>query len=264
MSTDDAVWHDYHADEGVCVEPKDGVYDNGGSPANTGEQESWTGYVDVEAYSSEQILSLVEIAPAPGKGRCMYTRRAYEPGEIIIIEKPLFAITPDSNSNIWDTLMTLHQEQPLHLPPLWHHAALVSILEGNEEKLEIMKGKWVLDNDPPVSEDVYRILEVTCAEHRDGSFVYHNGTVICPNLYQFLLQVWPLNAFAHSTHPQGLVIYDKISYLAHSCDSSATWNHYGEDIFVLRARRKLQIGDELTISYIGEADLLAPTPSKWD
>ncbi|GFE54250.1 apical complex lysine methyltransferase, putative [Babesia ovis] len=219
----------------------------------------WAELPHLEPYSSEKILSLVEVAPAPGKGRCMYTRNGYEPGELILVEQPLFVITPGSNEDLWKTLNRLNEQQPLQLSPLWHQAALVTILTGTEEKIAIMKGKWVLDNDPPVTDEVYRILEATCVAQPDGSFVYSNRVVVDPKLYQFLLQVWPLNAFGHSTDPNGLVIYDKISFLAHSCDATACWHHYGQDLFVLRSRKKLQPGDELTISYLGEPDLLAPT-----
>ncbi|CDR94559.1 SET AND MYND DOMAIN CONTAINING protein, putative [Babesia bigemina] len=214
---------------------------------------------EIEPYSDERIMSLVEIAPAPGKGRCMYVRNAYEPGGLILVEKPLFVIVPDNNIELWNTINSLHERQLLQLSPLWHHAALITIITGTKEQLEIMRGKWVLDPDPPVSEDVYRILEATCVAQADGSFVYSNQVVVDPKLYQFLLQVWPLNAFGHSTDPNGLVIYNKISFLAHSCDATACWHHLGDDYFILRARRRLRPGDELTISYLGESDLLCPT-----
>ncbi|GBE60264.1 apical complex lysine methyltransferase [Babesia ovata] len=231
-------------------------------------QEAADGYVeavaepmveDIEPFSDDKIMSLVEIAPAPGKGRCMYVRNGYEPGGLILIEKPLFVIVPNDNIEIWNTINSLHEKQPLLLSPLWHHAALITIMTGTKEKLEVMRGKWVLDPDPPVSEDVYRILEATCVAQADGTFVYSNQVVVDPKFYQFLLQVWPLNAFGHTTDPNGLVLYNKISFLAHSCDATACWHHVGDDYFVLRARRRLRPGDELTISYLGEPDLLAPT-----
>lgn len=216
-------------------------------------------YGEIQPYSNEQIMSVVEVAPTPGKGNCMYVRHAYEPGELILVERPLFVIVPDNDRELWAKLNSLNEQHPLQLSPIWHQAAFLTIVTGTAEQIEIMKGKWVLDQNPPVTEDVYRILESTCIGQPNGEFVYSNGVVVDPKLYQFLLQVWPLNAFGHSSDPNGLVIYNKISYLAHSCDASACWHHHGEDLFTLRSRRKLKPGDELTISYLGEGDLLAPT-----
>ncbi|ORM39484.1 Acyl-CoA-binding domain-containing protein 6 [Babesia sp. Xinjiang] len=245
--------------EGVQASCVDECDNSGGTAVTQVEDVTWANMPNIEPYSNEKILSLVEIAPAPGKGRCMFSKNGYEPGELILIERPLFVIVPDSNPDLWKTLNTLNEQQTLQLSPLWHQAALVTILTGTKEKLDIMQNKWVLDRDPPVSDDVYRILDATCVTQADGSYMYSNQVVIDPKLYQFLLQVWPLNAFGHSTDPNGLVIYDKISYLAHSCDATACWHHYGEDLFILRSRRRLNPGDELTISYLGEPDLLAPT-----
>ncbi|GIX62660.1 apical complex lysine methyltransferase [Babesia caballi] len=215
--------------------------------------------LEIEPYSPEKIMSLVEIAPAPGKGRCMFVRHSYEPGGLILVERPLFVILPDSNRELWTVLTCLNERKAFQLSPLWHQAAMVTILTGTKEKLDIMRGKWVLDRNPQVSEDVYRILEATCVSRPDGTFVYSTGVIVDPKFYQFLLQVWPLNAFGHSSDPNGLVIYNKISYLAHSCDATACWHHFGDDYFMLRSRRRLRPGDELTISYLGESDLLSPT-----
>lgn len=216
-------------------------------------------YQEIKPYTEEEIMKVIEVAVAPGKGKCMYIRHAYEPGGLILVESPLFVIVPDTDKELWNTLTSLNEAQPLMLSPLWHQAALLTIVTGTPEKIEIMKDKWVLDRNPPICEDVYRILEATCVVKPSGEFVYSNGVVVDPQLYQFFLQVWPLNAFGHSNDPNGLVIYNKISYLAHSCDASACWHHYGDDLFMLRSRRKLLPGDELTISYLGESDLLSPT-----
>ncbi|KAK2195787.1 bifunctional Tetratricopeptide-like helical domain superfamily/SET domain superfamily/SET domain [Babesia duncani] len=215
--------------------------------------------VVLEPYSRSHIFNNVEIAEVTGKGRCLFARNGFEPGDIIIVEAPLFSIVPSSNQSIWDVLTGIHELTPLSLPPLWHQAAILSIIDGTEEKHEILKKKWVIDKNPEVSEDVFRVLQAICNCDESGRYIYKDTIEIDQKLYQYFLQVWQLNAFGHSTDADGLVIYDAISNMAHSCDASCSWHHYGDDCFILRARRKLYPGDEITISYLGESDLFAPT-----
>ncbi|BAM39244.1 uncharacterized protein TOT_010000703 [Theileria orientalis strain Shintoku] len=223
---------------------------------------------NLATFSKKTIDSVVEVSEVPGKGRCLFVRKEFEPGSLIFAESPLFMILPSSRPDLWEKLTSLNQESAFTLPPLWHKAALLSIIEGTDESNKIMANKWVerkfgsiyyrlVDPNQEVSADVYRVLGSICTIV-DGNY-YYNGVQISPEVYQLYLQVWPLNAFGRSSDPDGLVIYDKISYLAHSCNPSCCWHHTDDENFVLRARKKLIPGDEITISYLGESDLLSPT-----
>ncbi|XP_954031.1 uncharacterized protein TA06820 [Theileria annulata] len=238
-----------------CSSPEKVSEDEGCSPRDESETPKYSS--EVTCFTKENIDSLVRVSEVPGKGRCLFVRKAFDPGELIFAESPLFMIDPTSNQELWDELNKLNEESPFVLPPLWHKAALFSILEGNEESNSILENKWVENRNQEVSADVLRVLNSICTIE-DGEF-YYDGVVIKPEVYQLYLQVWPLNAFGRTSEPDGLVIYDKISYVAHSCNPSCCWHHTENDEFVLRARKKLVPGDEITISYLGETDLLSPT-----
>lgn len=53
----------------------------------------------------------------------------------------------------------------------------------------------------------------------------------------------------------GYSTYFMSSFMSHSCYPNAVW-HYAEDDFVLRAREKIETDEEITVSYLGEDNLL--------
>ncbi|CAD7929953.1 unnamed protein product [Amoebophrya sp. A25] len=86
-----------------------------------------------------------------------------------------------------------------------------------------------------------------------------------PNSYEFtqdlifkLVGAWRYNSFGHHTE-EGLVLYNRISMCAHSCDPNCCWTYGEGDSFVLRARRFVAAGEEITISYLQDDDLLKST-----
>jgi len=76
--------------------------------------------------------------------------------------------------------------------------------------------------------------------------------------FQRLVSAWRYNSFGHHKE-DGLVLYNRISMCAHSCDPTCCWSYGDEDAFVLRSRIALGKGDELTISYLQDEDLLKST-----
>ncbi|SCM20861.1 SET domain protein, putative [Plasmodium chabaudi adami] len=212
----------------------------------------------LEIYTKEQIDNEVEIAQIKGKGRCMFTRKELNPGNIIFIEKPLLIIIPSLNETLWEILNNLNNEQPFELPLRWHYAALCTMTMLNDDDFNACIDKWIPEPDKDPDDDVYNVLDKVCeikTTKSGGKYYYYKNKLIDPNIYDRIIQVWHYNAFGHHTDSEGLVLYNRISMLAHSCNSTACW-HYGEnDSFVLRARVKLNVGDELTISYLGDDDL---------
>lgn len=55
------------------------------------------------------------------------------------------------------------------------------------------------------------------------------------------------------------MLYNRISMCSHSCDPTCCWSYGEADAFVLRSRIALKKGDELTISYLQDEDLLKST-----
>lgn len=88
------------------------------------------------------ILKHVQVHPLSGKGNCMFTRRHVAAGDVIFVEAPLFVILPDMYKELWEVLTAIHAEQPLELAPIWHLAALASLIFGGIEKRKKMLLKW--------------------------------------------------------------------------------------------------------------------------
>lgn len=205
----------------------------------------------LEPNSREEIERKVYVKQTREKGRCLYSRTNLKPGDIIFIEKPVMVAVPSLDRLLWKELSRLHAESPMELPPIWHLAALCSLTKLKPVKRDIVGDKWIPDPGKTASDDVHRVLEAT-------------GVKVDPDTYECFLQAWRFNSFGHHTESDGLVLYDRISMMAHNCNSSACW-HYGEgDTFVLRARQFISEGEELTISYIGDDDLFKSTPIRRD
>ncbi|KAL8437412.1 hypothetical protein ACSSS7_001007 [Eimeria intestinalis] len=260
---------DEEADDGLYaqeeVEPDPNWYATAGEAEGQGEEEQLeeeaaeeqVGEAEAEAddqtaslplvpYSLAQIAKRVRVRHVEGKGRCLYTRSSLVPGEVIFVEKPVLVAVPSLNPELWDLLTTLNEEAAFDLPPIWHLAALSSLTSLGEEGFKICMDKWVPETYREPSEDVLRVCS------------YIEGE-IDPHMYERMLLVWRYNSFGHHSEAQGLVLYNRISMMAHSCKATACW-HYGEDdAFVLRARVALQEGDEITISYIGDDELFKST-----
>ncbi|EUD65608.1 hypothetical protein C922_04114 [Plasmodium inui San Antonio 1] len=224
------------------------------------ESEGKEEYVEekLEVYNNEEIDEQVEIAHVKGKGRCMFTKKNIDAGSIIFVEKPLIIITPDLNEELWVYLNKLNNEESFELPLKWHYAALCTITTLNDSDFRACIDKWIPEPDRDADADVFNVLNKVCDKKfaKNGKLQYFfMKKMIDPKIYDRIIQVWHYNAFGHHTDNEGLVLYNRISMLAHSCNSTACWHYGSDDSFVLRARVKLSVGDELTISYLGDDDL---------
>lgn len=78
-----------------------------------------------------------------------------------------------------------------------------------------------------------------------------------PLVVEELLQAWILNCFEHTSEPLGYSAYYVSSFCSHSCYPNASWAlGDDDDTHVLTARRDIELGDEVTISYLEEHTLL--------
>eukprot|EP00439_Symbiodinium_sp_Y106_P060727 s913_g9.t1 len=82
-----------------------------------------------------------------------------------------------------------------------------------------------------------------------------------------LLAVWLLNCFEHSEdldlggEPVGFSTFFLPAFVSHDCRPNCMW-HYEGDSFVMRARRDIPQGEEITVSYLAEESLLESTASR--
>ncbi|KAK9172947.1 SET domain protein [Cryptosporidium meleagridis] len=195
----------------------------------------------IQPWDLESIHENVEVRYTESKGRCLYARKCFNPGDIIFAESPLLVVTPELAPELSEFLEDMNSKETFTLPPLWHVAALCTLTMLEEEDKAICLDKWVPDPFAEPSYDVQKIIENT-------------GIDVDPHLYERTLNAWRFNSFNHTSN-NGIVLYNVISMMAHNCGASCCW-HYGVDnTFVLRAKTRLEVGDEITISYISDDDL---------
>jgi len=211
------------------------------------------------AWSMARIDRRAEVRDTDCKGRCLFTNEAAEPGMVVFVEKPLMVALPALAPKLWECLQKLHEAQPLNLGTVtFHFAAIVSILQLDEEGIGVIRDKYVPEPDEEPNDDVLRILKTL----KDGPPEILGGSLKAVDLtakeLQRLVSAWRYNSFGHHKE-DGLVLYNRISMCAHSCDPTCCWSYGDEDAFVLRSRISLAKGDELTISYLQDEDLLKST-----
>lgn len=210
---------------------------------------------ETTAWSAARIDRRAIVKDSPDKGRCLFTNEGCDPGNVVFIERPTLVALPAMAPKIWEHLTKLHEEQPLNLGTVtFHFAALMSQLNLDPMSIDIILDKYVPDPDEDPGEDVLRILQ-SLQEHLPDAM---GPQPLDPRKIQRLVSAWRYNSFGHHKE-DGLVLYNRISMCAHSCDPSCCWSYGDDDAFVLRARVALNAGDELTISYLQDEDLLKST-----
>jgi len=208
------------------------------------------------AWSAARIDRRAVVKAVADKGRCLFTNETCDPGQVVFVEGPTLVALPALNQPLWDHLQKLHKAQPLNLGTVtFHFAALLSQLMLDLVSIDVILDKFVPDPDEDPGEDVLRIF-ASLQEHEIGKSAKMQG--MNPHRLQRLVSAWRYNSFGHHKE-DGLVLYNRISMCAHSCDPSCCWSYGDDDAFVLRSRVALGRGDELTISYLQDDDLLKST-----
>jgi len=212
---------------------------------------------DTTAWSAARIERRASVRRTAEKGRCLFTNEACEPGQVVFVERPTLVALPALSPKLWEHLRKLDEAQPLNLGTVtFHFAALMSQLQLDPMSIEVIMDKFVPEPDEDPGEDVLRILQSLQENMADVLKLKENP--IDPRRLQRLVSAWRYNSFGHHKE-DGLVLYNRISMCAHSCDPSCCWSYGDDDAFVLRARVALNRDDELTISYLQDEDLLKST-----
>jgi len=200
-----------------------------------------------------KIDAAVEVRSIESKGRCLFTNEAKSPGDIIFVEAPICAALPSKHPAVWEAVNEVHKRQPLDLGAGWHFAAAVSMLELDEQGTKLALDKWAPDEEKVPCQDSLNVLSYFTERQVKGL------EQVDPGLYQKMLVSWRYNAFAHGSESDGLVMYNRISMMAHSCSATCCWQYGPDDTFVLRSRVTLEPGAEITVSYLEEDDLIKGT-----
>lgn len=212
---------------------------------------------DSKAWSMKRIDRRATVRDSEKKGRCLFTNEASDAGGVVFVEKPTQVALPAMAPKLWEHLTKLHEAQPLNLGTVsFHFAALLSELMLDQMSIDILMDKFVPEPDEEPGEDVIRILQSLTDDMHENLKVKERP--IDPRRLQRLVSSWRYNSFGHHKE-DGLVLYNRISMCAHSCDPSCCWSYGEDDAFVLRARVALDAGAELTISYLQDEDLLKST-----
>ncbi|CAE8609182.1 unnamed protein product [Polarella glacialis] len=210
---------------------------------------------------------VVRCSSAPGKGRILLAGRDFDPGELILEERPLHQVCESPDSSCFQAIESLRQRNPreFRLDTLWYWLAVSSL---TAEQLESGAAPPREGLPPPVPEELQRRLLLLQGGESVDISAPSNGICLLTQelglrgqhapLLERLLGAWTLNCFEHSEVPRGYATYFVPSFMSHACFPTAVWVMGGEggDSFVLRARQKLSAGDEITISYLSEVDLL--------
>eukprot|EP00429_Kryptoperidinium_foliaceum_P124835 CAMPEP_0176323086 /NCGR_PEP_ID=MMETSP0121_2-20121125/72207_1 /TAXON_ID=160619 /ORGANISM="Kryptoperidinium foliaceum, Strain CCMP 1326" /LENGTH=446 /DNA_ID=CAMNT_0017665597 /DNA_START=29 /DNA_END=1368 /DNA_ORIENTATION=+ len=216
----------------------------------------------VNKYLAEHHGDKVECKVTDTKGRILVSNRSFRKGDVILEERPLHIVTAAEKNEAYATINKLCKSDPdtMYQDPLWYWAAVSSLTTeniGNGPK----KGSL-----PPISLDTQN--KILCLYHEPIVEVSEEAKTLVralnlsadAKLVDELLRAWILNCFDHSEKPQGYASYFGASFMSHSCHPNAIW-HFAEgtdkeDTFVLNARRDIEAGDEICISYLPEQGLL--------
>eukprot|EP00388_Colpodella_angusta_P017410 GDKJ01043021.1.p1 GENE.GDKJ01043021.1~~GDKJ01043021.1.p1 ORF type:complete len:546 (-),score=82.72 GDKJ01043021.1:260-1897(-) len=206
---------------------------------------------DLYGWSEAAIDRRVEVRYIEGRGRCLFTRVDLSPGEIVFIENPTFVAIKDFHPELFRQFEIIHKRKGLELPPVWHFAALCVLTMLPRHAMDVCLNKWVPDYArTQIHDDTRRVFR-----ELPGAYT----RAVNMQDYEIILQAWRFNSFGHHSEENGLVLYDRTSMMSHSCHATCCWHFGYGDSFVLRCRTNLKAGDELTISYLGDEELLKST-----
>eukprot|EP00933_Yihiella_yeosuensis_P050738 TRINITY_DN48530_c0_g1_i1.p1 TRINITY_DN48530_c0_g1~~TRINITY_DN48530_c0_g1_i1.p1 ORF type:complete len:465 (-),score=57.18 TRINITY_DN48530_c0_g1_i1:84-1478(-) len=221
----------------------------------------------INAYVDEHHNGNLECQCTETKGRILVAKRDFCQGEVILEEMPLHIVQEEPFSPSFRALREMCKDQDFDYEALWYWSALRSLspedvgplfdswdlLDGQHQQRLLLLHTGDVD-EPSV--------EIQCIA---DYFLPHLGKQGVMKL-ELLLQAFVHNCFDYSDEPDGYATYFIPSFMSHSCYPAAFW-HLGDDgkRYILRARRDIKIGEEVTVSYLDENLILNPTSKRrWD
>eukprot|EP00928_Gymnodinium_smaydae_P046446 TRINITY_DN30943_c0_g1_i2.p1 TRINITY_DN30943_c0_g1~~TRINITY_DN30943_c0_g1_i2.p1 ORF type:complete len:516 (-),score=112.79 TRINITY_DN30943_c0_g1_i2:57-1604(-) len=224
----------------------------------------------VETYHGDDV----RVAAVEGKGRVLLAARDFEAGERVLLEFPLVQVSGDGSCGEVPTLellSRLRSEGALEYPPFFYLAALCSLTSADVAGTTGATWPTVpLQTREQICE--LHVPEEDCL--RPSRSVESLVAALWPAeagpdklLLERLLQVWVYNSFDSSADGNGApagVVYFCASMMSHSCSPNAAWHLDDSNSFILHARSSIEEGEEITIPYLGPADLCLPIVDRRD
>eukprot|EP00915_Cephaloidophora_sp_WS-2016_P006183 GHVH01008154.1.p1 GENE.GHVH01008154.1~~GHVH01008154.1.p1 ORF type:complete len:627 (-),score=64.90 GHVH01008154.1:147-2027(-) len=240
----------------------------------------------------------MKVVMHPEKGRVLVTTMDYKAGDIILSDSPLFirSVEPTLVWDLLNTLASEQEmngeEHPFQ--PVWFYVGLQSCVVESEapgaarELLELagiklnegwrrdaMSLLFVSDQEfeefatSPIFDFARKFKQRLADELFALTENYTHDSIkhlldACFDLRSWLQisYVWVYNCFQWSTDEseyEGLVIYFIASFPSHSCAPNMVGDIDDDTgVQVMRARRDIACGEEVTISYLTEESLLLP------
>lgn len=196
-------------------------------------------------------MSAVEVRPVEKKGNCLFVSAGeFKPGDRVFSETAL--VLCDPNSQIFKIIEDALRQKISDFEPRNYAGAVMSVLCKDKATQQKIESKYIAhpERRPKFCELVIAMLRKSGTLTKEevemltvGSLVKHVG-------------IWSTNAFSHG---EGLALFDKISFISHSCTPTVNWLHDGIGTMTLIALRELEAGDEVTLSYISQQERAFPT-----
>mmetsp|Transcript_90793 Transcript_90793/g.256411 ORF Transcript_90793/g.256411 Transcript_90793/m.256411 type:complete len:480 (-) Transcript_90793:86-1525(-) len=236
------------------------------------------GVAHINKHSQTHFNGYLECKYLENKGRVLYATRRFDLGEIILQESPLHIVKEGlsgadqdpprgapKGAAAWKKLRVLctNFSNDFDYEPLWYWCALCSLTD--EQLRDAKAGGWY-GASPEQQHNLLLLHHDEVTEPSTAASILVRE--LCPGadaiILERLIQIWVLNCFEYSDSPQGYSTYFFSSFMSHSCFPNAVWHYTGAD-HVLRARREIEVGDEVCISYLPEDGLLQATPiRRWE
>lgn len=215
----------------------------------------------INSYCRENVASL-SCDVSPRKGRILVAEKNFACGSKLVAEPPLHLVAEAPKDPAFIRLKRLSKLHGFAHAPLWYWAALCSLAGEDcvgcnatiphvtpEQQRRLL---MLFHPEPQApSEDSMSIVQEFWA----------SAPKALPLKLESLLAVWLLNCFEHSEEPVGFSTFFLPAFISHDCRPNCMW-HYEGDSFILRARRDISVGEEITVSYLAEESLLESITSR--
>jgi len=212
----------------------------------------------INSYCEQLFGGKVLCEVTQDKGRIMIAKAPVARGDLLFSEAPLHIVAEEEENEAFLTVQRLCSDDPedFDYDPLWYWAALCSLTED-----DLRDAPKVGELKPVSVEQQQRLLclyhgTVTESTVAVDKIVEELGLKVEPLTVEELLQAWILNCFEHNDDPLAYSAYFASSFISHSCGANAIWTEGEDALHVLRARENIAVGDEISISYLQEDELL--------
>lgn len=210
----------------------------------------------------------VRVSEAEGKGRVLVAVCDFEPGERILLEYPLVEAKANKAAPAYVLLEGLKESGAFEFGVLFYWAALCTLTAT--EVAGARCPAWPIVSAQSQAHALLLHAPPEACEAASASTcsiidaLWPPGIGPDPKRLERLLQSWIYNSFDQGTDggPEAGVMYLCASMLSHSCSPNAAWHLDDANSYILHARVPIEEGEEITIPYLGPADLCLPTPDR--